>query len=62
MDTPVRDEPALEAFGEGLEDVDELTERFNQLSSTVLARSVPLLTISELVYMMQLDTQVQGGK
>ena len=37
---------------------DELHREFNQLTNTVLARSVPLLTVDELCRMVELDTQI----
>jgi len=40
-------------------DVDDLVREFNALTSTVMARSVPLLTVSELCRMVELDTEIQ---
>lgn len=58
-DAPERVAPELVAFTYGLGDVDTLTHELNTLTSAVLARPVPLLTVDELCQMVELDTQIQ---
>ena len=55
----VRDEPALQVFDRGLDDVDAHVRELNTLTHTVLARPVPLLTVDELCRMVELDVQIQ---